>query len=212
MFDLTIDGAKALKDYESGLASFKGKNLQRGILMAMNQSIGRTKTLASKLIRTEMGTKAAQVKKRIMIRRTRTRGGIMGKDVSLTAFGGPIRLIHFSAKEKTGTKKGVQYKKGVSARPYGKRQVFPDAFIAPVKYGGIREPEKSTLGVWARKGWTSHPIKQYYGPAVSSTAKEHDAEIRAFYDMEMTARVPKAVAKAVAMSLPKILRKGVSLK
>jgi len=149
-----------------GLSELKVKltTLERKVFpVAASRAINRTavtvRRLAVKDIAKESGLPGKAIRSRVKI--TKRAGRIAGtSETALTAIvegkGRPFNLLRFKAR---------QLKKGVSANPWGRRQLFKGAFLVPSKAGS------DTMFVAHRKSASkgSRKLEGMFGPGIART-------------------------------------------
>jgi hypothetical protein len=134
-----LEQAKAL------LANLSSKRFSRAMNTAVNDTGRQTMTYAARSVAKEAGLAVGATRKQFALRRS--------TPATLTATvigaGASMRLIEFQAR---------QTKRGVTARAWGTRKLYPRSFIATMR-SGLRQ-------VFVRKGKKRLPIKQLWGPSV----------------------------------------------
>jgi hypothetical protein len=119
------------------------KRMQQIISRVLNHVGGTARTKVKSTLAKQMGLPAGTVDARLITKRAYPGN----QSFEITAGGRPIRLADFDAR---------QTKRGVSARPWGQRRVFPGTFIV------------ETLGgqVFRRAGRARLPIIKLWGPSI----------------------------------------------
>jgi len=122
------------------------------VAKAIDEVGNKTKTQVTRAVAKQAGVKYGKAKGVIVSRQAMGVGNgeyqIVARDVTLS-------LKEFSPK---------QGKKGVSARPWAKRRVFPHTFLGP---GGH---------VYVRQGAARLPIKKLWGPNIPKEMVKDEAE------------------------------------
>jgi len=181
---------------------------QKAIVQSANKAAGKMNTKAKRTVAEAMGVSqkfiVSRVGKPFEVKKAKSSGKLPlgGAEVKVTVKGGRIRLIHFSAKEKTRKRRGVVVsRQGVTAWVWGRKVHYRDVFIAPVRYGVAGDRE--TLGVFDRKGPDRLPIEQLYGPGPAREAERHEDEIMAFGVDEMRKIFPAQLQYNITKFLEK---------
>jgi hypothetical protein len=119
------------------------KRIQRVISRVLNHVGGTARTKVKSTLAKQMGLPAGTVDARL----TTKRAYPGNQSFEITASGRPIPLADFAPR---------QTRRGVSARPWGQRRVFPGTFIVP-SLGGQ---------VFRRAGRGRLPIVKLWGPSL----------------------------------------------
>jgi len=138
------------------------KPARRAFARALNHEGKKAHTVIKRKLRDQTSIKISDINRAVSVHkagdqtlRTVTRGT-----------GAPIPLRYFGAR---------QFKYGVSAKVWGKRQRFPGAFIVKSLGGGVF---KNTRG-WNSKTKRFNAIEKLYGPSIPKEMLE-DAVVNAF--------------------------------
>lgn len=115
----------------------------QAVSMAINRTIERARTDVTRALVKQTGLRFGAVRKATSL----LRSSPATLTAEIRARGGYTSLKEFGAR---------QTKKGVSAAPWGRRQVFDHTFIVR-RYGGH---------VYKREGAARFPIQKLYGPAI----------------------------------------------
>lgn len=122
MASIHIDVSTAIKDLKKIHSRISGPKFDQAVVRAINHTIAKAKTSASKEIRNVYGAKSKDVKKALLL----FRASRIDPSGSLVATGRPLPLMAFRAR---------QNKRGVSVRIKGKSRLVHKAFIATMKSG-----------------------------------------------------------------------------
>jgi hypothetical protein len=141
MMKIDVDATSMLKLEEATARA--GKNAPLAIRRALNWTGERAATQVTRTLAKQTGTKYGTVKAALV----RIPAGFARLTYTIRAAGGFLSLKEFSPR---------QTAKGVSAAPWGKRHVFPHAFILS-KLGGH---------VFVRTSSKRFPLKKLWGPAL----------------------------------------------
>ena len=134
----TVDIVRRTAAYQQG-----PKRMQQIISRVLNHVGGTARTRVKSALAKQMGLPAGTVDARLITKRAHP--GHQSFEIS--AAGRPIPLAEFDAR---------QTRRGVSARPWGQRRVFPGTFIVE-KLGGQ---------VFRRAGRARLPIVKLWGPSI----------------------------------------------
>lgn len=115
----------------------------QAVAWALNRTVERARTKVVRALREQTGLKFGVIRASTSI----LKAGPGSLHAEIRARGGFTSLKEFNAR---------QTKKGVSAAPWGRRQVFESTFIVR-RYGGH---------VYKRAGKARFPIQKLYGPAI----------------------------------------------
>ena len=133
---------------------------------AVNWTGDRTRTRVRRALTKQTGLKAGTIRKAIKTRRS-SWGTLT---YTMSSFGGDISLKYFGARET---------RKGVSAAPFGKRQIFPGTFIK-----GGRFPKRVALNkgshVFKRVGSGRLPIEKQLSGVIIPREMVRDQSADAF--------------------------------
>jgi hypothetical protein len=189
--------------YKAGLGELADTLVQKSIVQAQNKAAGKTNTFAKRTVAKAMGVSQKFIKTRVKgepfeVIRAKSSGNapVAGSRVTVRVRGRRIRLVHFSAKEKRTKRRGAQ---GVTARVWGQREHYQDAFLAPVRYAG----DGTTEGVFTRSTAARHPIKQLYGPGPAREAERHEDEVIEVMQSEMAVILPRQLRYNLEKSMAK---------
>lgn len=144
-----LSGGLAISVRWDGLATVQRKleeasqRSPQAVAWALNRTIERARTQVTRALREQTGLKFGTIRAATSI----LKAGPGSLHAELRAKGGYTSLKEFGAR---------QTKKGVSAAPWGRRQVFDGTFIVR-RYGGH---------VYKREGARRFPIQKLYGPAI----------------------------------------------
>lgn len=145
-----IDG---LRRFDNALKSLGSKKFRQ----VANRAINRTGSMAKTRVVRAL-TKQTGLKRKVIVRAIRVkRSNWTTLTYSMESTGGDIALKYFDARET---------RRGVTAKPFGKRQLFPGTFMK-----GGHFPKRVSINmaghVWARTGSARLPIeKQTSGVAI----------------------------------------------
>jgi hypothetical protein len=141
------------------------QRMQRIISRVLNHVGGTARTKVKSALAKQMGLHAGTVDAGLQTKRA-----YPGKQsFEVTASGRPIPLAEFGAR---------QTRRGVSARPWGARRVFPGTFIVPSLGGQVLR----------RAGRARLPIVKLWGPSMPRELLRDQAP-KVFFD-EVRAKVP----------------------
>lgn len=163
MISLRIDTVDLLR---RGLVYQAGpKRIQQVISRVLNHVGGTARTKVKSALAKQMGLPAGTVDARLITKRAYPGN----QSFEITAAGRPIPLADFDAR---------QTRRGVSARPWGNRRVFPGTFIV------------ETLGgqVFRRAGRARLPIVKLWGPSIPREMLRDEAP-RVFFQ-EVRTKLP----------------------
>jgi hypothetical protein len=146
-----------------------GRNIKPALRRAINHTGDKARTQIARVLVKQTGLKYGKVRQAL---RTVPAGTAL-LVYRIIAKGGYTSLKEFGAR---------QVKRGVSAAPWGKRHLFPHAFIAP-SLGGH---------VFIRKGKGRFPIHKLWGPAIP--AEMVKAESRAAFERTVATELPARLA------------------
>lgn len=153
---------KGLKAFEQSLRLAE-KSAQRKAQQAINRTLQRTRTQATRIIGEELNLQKKIIRNEISIQKANKHTGLIGK---LIIQGKPIPLIAFKAK---------QNRTGVMTKIFKTRarQQLKHGFISPNRHGKqtvfLRDHKKKAYG-----------IKPIFGPSVAGVAKKDKKKIRVF--------------------------------
>jgi hypothetical protein len=126
---------------------------------ALNRTGQQVQSAATKRVAKDMGIKQKDAKPAIK----RSKATVLVKFVEITARGRPLNLMRFGAR---------QTKKGVSAKPWGKRRIFKGAWIG-----------NDGRTVFKRVGKSRQPIRGVYGPGIAKSFEDaRPAAFKVFRD------------------------------
>lgn len=131
------------------LDQLKPKKQRQGLSVAVNATAKQVRTQAARMVAKEMGTRRKDIDGAIIIRPFSQPETL---EATVKGQGAPLPLAKFGAK---------QTRKGVTAKAWGKRKLYPGAFLATMKSGHS--------GAFVRKGKKRLPIKEMWGPGVGKT-------------------------------------------
>jgi hypothetical protein len=149
-----------------------GRNVKPALRRAINHTGDKARTQIGRALVKQTGLKYGKVRQAL---RTVPAGNV-SLVYRIIAHGGFTSLKEFGAR---------QTKRGVSAAPWGKRHLFPHAFIAP-SLGGH---------VFIRTGKGRFPIHKLWGPAIP--AEMVKAESRAAFERTVANELPARLALEV---------------
>lgn len=138
------------------------KPARRAFARALNHEGAKAHTLVKRTLRKETSIKIGDINRAVSFHKA---GDQTLKTVT-RATGAPIPLRYFGAR---------QFKYGVAATVWGRRQKFPSAFIVKSLGGGVF---KNTRG-WNAKAKRFNAIEKLYGPSIPKEMLE-DAVVNAF--------------------------------
>jgi len=201
-FTIAAQTLKGIAAYKAGLGELTDGAIYKGIAQAANAAGAKSKTQTVRSIAKATGLKAKDVRPKVKLVKASTSANRKSLEVKIETRGRRIRLIKFSAQEKTRKRQGrVVARLGVKAKPWNRPQVFQDAFIAPVRYGR-GDQAGSTDGVFVRyMGATRLPIKQLYGPGIAREAERNEGEIQGFFKKEMDVQLPRKLEYQIQLKL-----------
>jgi hypothetical protein len=156
----TVDLVRRELVYQAG-----PKRIQQVISRVLNHVGGTARTKVKSTLAKQMGLPAGTVDARLITKRAYPGN----QSFEITASGRPIPLADFDAR---------QTRRGVSARPWGQRRVFPGTFIVE-KLGGQ---------VFRRASRERLPIVKLWGPSMPRELLR-DQVPKVFFD-EVRAKVP----------------------
>ncbi len=133
------DGLGAIRDMLLRAAKVSPEATSR----ALNRTIDMARTSVTRALVSQTGLKYGRVRKATSV----LRSSATSLSAELRARDGYTSLKDFSPRKT---------KRGVSAAPWGRRQVFPGSFIVKA-YGGH---------VYKREGARRFPVQKLYGPAI----------------------------------------------
>lgn len=125
----------------------------KAAVRSLNRTARKVRTIARRSTAKRMGLAQKAIKSRMDIDKARPNR----LTVLVTGRGKPFNLIRFGAR---------QIKRGVSAKPWGKRRVFRGAFIATMPNG--------KRIVVARRGEARLPLKALFGPGLARTMADEE--------------------------------------
>jgi hypothetical protein len=155
------------RGFQRMVAQFEqaGRNIKPALRRAINHTGDKARTQISRVLVKQTGLKYGKVRQAL---RTAPASNAM-LVYRIIATGGYTSLKEFGAR---------QTKRGVSAAPWGKRHLFPHAFIAP-SLGGH---------VFIRTGKGRSPIHKLWGPAIP--AEMVKAESKAAFERTVATELP----------------------
>jgi len=133
----------SVRDIEKRLEKM-GKNTRPALARAIQRVGDMPRTQMVRAL-----TKQTGLKRGVIVSALKKKGGRGSLFYMIKSRGGDIALKHFGARET---------RKGVSAAPFGKRQVFPSAFIKGGRFPQ-RVPLKLGGQVWRRVGAARKPLE-----------------------------------------------------
>lgn len=142
-----------------------GRNIKPALRRAINHTGDKARTQISRVLVKQTGLKYGKVRQAL---RTVPAGNTL-LVYRIIARGGYTSLKEFGAR---------QVKKGVTAAPWGKRHLFPHAFISPALGGHV----------FVRKGKGRYPIHKLWGPAIP--AEMVKAESKAAFERTVATELP----------------------
>lgn len=125
------------------------KPARRAFARALNHEGKKAHTLVKRTLRNETSIKIGDISRAVSFHKA---GDQTLKTVT-RGTGAPIPLRYFGAR---------QFKYGVAARVWGKRQRFPGAFIVKSLGGGVFK----NTGGWNAKSKRGNAIEKLYGPSI----------------------------------------------
>jgi hypothetical protein len=137
-----------LKALQKELTKTKRTIIPKAVQRALNRTGQQVQSSATRQVAKDMGIKQKDAKPAIK----RSRATKLIQKVEITARGRPLNLMRFGAR---------QTKKGVSARPWGKRRIFKGAWIG-----------NDNRTVFKRVGKSRQPIRGMYGPGIAKSFDE----------------------------------------
>ena len=155
-------------DRLGNLIGAAGKKAPHALRRAINHTGDKARTQVRKVLVKQTGLKYRTIVKAVRSTRSSYKSG----SYVLKAAGGDIRLRFFGPRET---------RKGVSAAPWNRRQVFPGSFMKGGRFPK-RVPLKSGKAVFRRTGKSRFPVKEvrsglFIGEEMISGASE-----QAFFD------------------------------
>ncbi|WP_306147229.1 MULTISPECIES: hypothetical protein [unclassified Roseibium] len=135
-----------MKTLDRALSKLSGKAIRKVGSRALNRAGSSGRTHAVKALRKRTG-----LKRKTLLRAMKPiRATAFNLEYQVKAFGGDVALKHFDP---------IERRRGVSAKPFGIRKIFPGTFIK-----GGRFPSRVDLGlggqVFARVGSSKFPIEK----------------------------------------------------
>jgi hypothetical protein len=147
---ITVRGS-GLPKFEDAVAALGSTKATRAYRMALNTTGKKIYTEVKRTVAKQMGATQARVVRYGHLRHKPAMGSEL--QTSIESSGGYIPLKDFGAR---------QIRKGVSAKPWGKRRLFGSTFIVP-KLGG--QVFRNT-GKFSEKSGRHNAIESLWGPAV----------------------------------------------
>lgn len=138
--------------------------LPKAAARAYNRVAGTVRTRTVRALAKHMGLPQKPIRRRVVISKRATKHDL-SCEIRIT--GKPLNLIEFGAR---------QLKRGVSAKPWGRRQRFREAFIARMPNGAVIVVKRSAAGKAGKKirkgrwaGKSPH-IEAMWGPGIANEA------------------------------------------
>ncbi len=150
---LSVKVSGSLAEIRAGVEALASPKLRQGFAFAINHTLGKTETQVNRALVKQTGLKYSTIKA-AMKRYSASAGTLKGEIVGR---GSHTTLGQFGPR---------QTSKGVSAAPWGERQIFEGTFMV-ARYGGE---------VFRRTGSSRFPIKKLYGPAIPKEMVKDEAE------------------------------------
>ncbi len=161
----------------SNLLHAAGKNAPLALIRAVNHTGDKARTQMRRVLVAQTGLTTKTIRKAVKSKRA-----FNGGAYEIKARGGDVRLKYFKARETS---------KGVSAAPWGKRQIYPHTFIKGGKF-----PKRVALNmgghVFERAGKGRYPLQGVKSGLFIPTEMISGQSEDAFYstvDRELPARV-----------------------
>lgn len=188
---------------------FVGKDaFPRAAARAINRTATTVRAESAREIAKRMGTKVGDVKRRAKIRKARP-GRL---EASITFEGKALNLAAFKAR---------QLKRGVSAAPWGRRRVFPGAFITRIGGKRLVMVRKKIAGGGRGTGETAAsrqaaavamkigankpgrlPIRPMLGPGIAKTAA--DPEIARARERTINRVLPERLRRQIDRAMSRV--------
>lgn len=175
--DLRVDVTSIEKLGE--LLARAAKQVPAAVSLALNRTATETRTQMKRALQHQTGLPSQEVLAALRV----SSASQFFLSSAVVARGRYISLKHFKA---------TQNDKGVTASPWGKRKLFPHAFIVG-KLGG---------NVFVRKGKERFPIHMLYGPAIPVEMVKGESAA-AFYTV-----VPPILLKRLQHELDRLFKQG----
>lgn len=174
------------KEFGRKLTRLERQAMPKAASRAINKTAATVRSEAVKMIAKRMGLKQKDVRGGTDIRKARA----SRLEAEITFRGRPLNLIRFKAR---------QTAKGVTATPYGKRQLYRSAFILRGKTV-VRRVRRGE-GLVGRL-----PIRALFGPSIVVVASQDDI----MRQMERRARqlLPERLRAQLAFELDRLRAKG----
>lgn len=175
-------------EFNRAMATLEKQVFPTATARALNLVASKMRTAMVKRVSEEMG-----VQQKVVRSRTKLTKATPKRDTALLEFRGrAFNLIEFKAR---------QTKRGVSASPWGKRQLIPHAFIATMPQGG------RIVVIRRLRGGTRVPrlpIDAWLGPGIAKTAaadelqSERQRIMRDVYPVELERQLDLLVTQLLA--------------
>ena len=178
----------------SSLNDIGRKALPKAGARTLNRAATSSRSVAVREVAREMGL----VQKRVRDQTKITKATPNKLFAVVSAKGGPIALIHFAARE---------VKRGVTARAWGKRKLYPGTFIGRTKTRKAGGPLTATGGkqVFRRVSKSRLPIRKLWGPSVPKTMAL-DVIARA-WESKASETIRKRLPRELRREVDRILRR-----
>ncbi|MFN3250075.1 phage tail protein [Roseibium album] len=164
MLDMRWSDKSGLRTLRRAVSQLETSKIRKIGKLALNKAGQQARTATVRALRDQTGLKSKVLRRALKVRRARA-----GKlEYRIDSYGGDVALKFFAARET---------RKGVSAKPFNKRQIFRSTFIK-----GGRFPARTDLGmgrqVFMRSGSGRLPIsKQKSGVVIpSEMVKDESAD------------------------------------
>ncbi|WP_286182992.1 phage tail protein [Labrenzia sp. R4_1] len=146
MLTMRWGDVSGMKTLDRALSKLSGKAIRQVGSRALNRAGSQGRTQAGRALAKQTGLKARTIRQAMKP----IRASAFNLEYQIKAFGGDVALKHFAARET---------RRGVSAAPFGRRQVFAGTFMK-----GGRFPSRVDLGlggqVFTRVGSSKFPIEK----------------------------------------------------
>lgn len=146
MLSMHWSDVSGIKTLDRAVSELSGKTIRLIGSRALNRAGASGRFKAGSALAKQTGLKVRLIRKAMVP----TRASVGNLEYRIKAWGGDIALKHFDARET---------RKGVSARPFGRRKVFAGTFIRGGKF-----PKRVSLNkggqVFARSGSSRLPIEK----------------------------------------------------
>ena len=185
------------------LFDLQDKAIPQALARAVNRTAGTVRTRTVRAVSKATGLTQAPVRRRVVISRKATKEN---PEAVLKITGRPLNLINFMSSKPKMLKRG-----GVSAKPWGKRRRFPEAFIATMPNGATIVVKRSAAGKAGKKiqkgpwaGKSPH-IEAMWGPGIANEAATK--AMRAVRESTVKERLPIELERELRYRVSRLLVK-----